>query len=158
MYRSTTDISKIHEIARFMGPTWGPISGQQDPGGTPWWPHEPCYLGHITNTMWREATSLEYYFLGKDGNVEEALMKLHCHDNGVYASLAAITIATGWCDGDIHVLCLDDHSVSQMCAYHWRTHKVKMFCYLTGLKWNIYFATFEKYNILIHPTCLQNLL
>ena len=26
------------QIARFMGPTWGPP-------GAPWWPHKPCYQG-----------------------------------------------------------------------------------------------------------------
>ena len=35
-------------IARFMGPTWGP-SGTDSTHWTPCWPHEPCYLGHLTS-------------------------------------------------------------------------------------------------------------
>ena len=32
------------QIARFMGPTWGPSEADRTQVG-PCWPHEPCYLG-----------------------------------------------------------------------------------------------------------------
>ena len=34
------------QIAKFMGPTWGP-SGSCRPQMAPCWPHEPCYQGSI---------------------------------------------------------------------------------------------------------------
>ena len=54
--RSTTDISKIPRIARFMGPTWAHL-GPTGPRWAPCWPHEPCYLGYVTNALLREIIS-----------------------------------------------------------------------------------------------------
>ena len=43
--------SVITLIARFMGPTWGPL-GPTGPRWAPCWPHEPCYLGvHVNKTL-----------------------------------------------------------------------------------------------------------
>ena len=36
----------ISQIARFMGPTWGP-PGSYRPQMAPCWPHEPCYQGQF---------------------------------------------------------------------------------------------------------------
>ena len=37
----------VYQIARFMGPTWGP-PGSCRPRMGPCWPHEPCYQGIVT--------------------------------------------------------------------------------------------------------------
>ena len=51
-------------IARFLGPTWAHL-GPTGPRWAPRWPHELCYLGHITvlddlcdaeRTYWRQLT------------------------------------------------------------------------------------------------------
>ena len=68
---------------------------------------------------------------------ENAIMRYHCHDNGVHASLTPITIATGWCEGDIHALWLDDCCESHTYANHWTKCQLKMFLHITGLQWNI---------------------
>ena len=40
---------KDAQIARFMGPTWGPL-GPAGPRWAPCWSHEPCYQGECSNT------------------------------------------------------------------------------------------------------------
>ena len=39
------------QIAKFMGPTWGP-PGSCRPRWAPCWPHEPCYQGCISQVGW----------------------------------------------------------------------------------------------------------
>ena len=60
-------------IARFMGPTWGPVG----PRWVPCWPHELCYLGlyvitlhgnafRITDPLWGESIGHRWFSLSKD--------------------------------------------------------------------------------------------
>ena len=43
--------NKTSQIARFMGPTWGP-PGSCWPHVGPCWPHEPCYQGWYLAANW----------------------------------------------------------------------------------------------------------
>ena len=42
LYMESLCLERLSQIAKFMGPTWGP-SGSYRPQMGPCWPHEPCY-------------------------------------------------------------------------------------------------------------------
>ena len=57
------------QIAKFMGPTWGP-SGSCPSQMGPCWPYEPCYLGTFSNFLERKCMiSLKSVFEGPINNI-----------------------------------------------------------------------------------------
>ena len=56
--------TRYTQIARLMGPTWGP-PGSFRPSWAPYWPHQPCYQGRwsLAASGWTRSSVFEEWFV-----------------------------------------------------------------------------------------------
>ena len=88
---ATKKTSKQPQIAKFVGPTWGP-PGSCRPRWAPCWPHKPCYQGRTTDHYW-ESTCEQWIPHTKASTV--MLKVFPRHDITMTATLIIMTSSNG---------------------------------------------------------------